>query len=300
MREPISACIITFNEERKIERCLRSVAWCDEIVVLDSFSTDRTLEICRRYTDRVYQNTWLGYVGQRNRIREMAGGPWILFLDSDEEVSPPLREEILAEFERGTGDTVGYEFPRLVYYIGRWIRHGEWYPDVKLRLFKKTRGRAEGEEPHDKIVVRGPVKRLKNPVWHYTYDDIRDQMDTLNRFSGITAQQRFVGQRPFRWLDLLVRPGLRFLRAYVLRGGFLDGAHGFMIAVLSAYGAFAKYAKLWELEKRWARDFNDGPDKRPAGAPAAGGGLSRDDPRQARSGGGTGTPGAGNPGPSGS
>lgn len=261
MREQISACVITFNEERKIHRCLESLTWCDEIVVIDSFSTDRTVEICRRYTDKIHRNVWLGYVGQRNLVREMARFPWILFLDSDEEVSDALRDEILAEFERGTGDYVGYEFPRLVYYIGRWIHHGEWYPDVKLRLFKKTCGRTEGEEPHDRIEVTGPVKRLANPIWHYTYDDIRDQLDTMNRFSGITAQQKYVKEQPFRWRDILFRPLFRFLRGYVLRGGFREGAHGFIIAVISALGSFVKYAKLWELEHRRTAAFRELPDK---------------------------------------
>lgn len=268
MREPISACVITFNEEEKIQRCLESVQWCDEIVVLDSFSTDRTLEICRRYTDRVYQNEWLGYVGQRNLIREWAQSPWILFLDSDEEVSGGLRDEILAEFERGTGATAGYEFPRLVYYVGRWIRHGEWYPDVKLRLFRKAQGRAEGEEPHDRIVVTGPVRRLKNPIWHYTYDDLGDQVNTLNRFSGISARQRYVREKRFRWIDLLFRPPFRFVRSYLFKGGFLDGTHGFMIAVMNAYGTFAKYAKLWELEYRRTARFHELPDTGPEGKKA--------------------------------
>lgn len=263
MREKITACIITFNEERKIHRCLESVSWCDEIVIIDSFSTDHTVDICRRYTDKIHQHVWLGYVGQRNLVREMAQHPWILFLDSDEEVSDGLRHEILAEFENGTGENVGYEFPRLVYYIGRWINHGEWYPDVKLRLFKKAYGRTEGEEPHDRIEVTGPVKRLKNPIWHYTYDDIRDQLDTLNRFSGITAQQKFVKEQPFRWLDILFRPAFRFFRGYIFRGGFREGAHGFIIAVMNSYGTFAKYAKLWELEHRKMSTFHDLPDKIP-------------------------------------
>ncbi|MEI6972692.1 MAG: glycosyltransferase family 2 protein [bacterium] len=261
MREKISACVITFNEERKIERCLESLTWCDEIVVIDSFSTDHTVEICRRYTNKIFQNVWLGYVGQRNLVREKATFPWILFLDSDEEVSDALRDEILDEFNRGTAECVGYEFPRLVYYIGRWIHHGEWYPDVKLRLFKKDYGRTEGEEPHDRIEVAGPVKRLNNPIWHYTYDDIRDQIDTLNRFSGITAQQKFVKEQRFRWLDILFRPGFRFFRSYILRGGFMEGTHGFIIAGMNSFGTFAKYAKLWELEHRRMATFHELPDK---------------------------------------
>lgn len=260
MRDKISACVIAFNEERKIRRCLQSLTWCDEIIVVDSFSTDRTLEICREFTDRVYQHEWLGYVGQRNLVREMSNYPWILFLDSDEEVSPALRDEILAEFEQGTNDYVGYEFPRLVYYLGRWIRHGEWYPDVKLRLFKKEFGRTEGQEPHDRVSVNGAVKRLKNPVWHYTYDDITDHVNTLNRFSSIGAQQKFVHESPFRWTDLFFRPMFRFIKGYILRRGFLDGSHGFVIALMSAYGAYLKYAKLWEMYRRQRRDFHETPD----------------------------------------
>lgn len=259
MREKISACVICYNEERKIRRCLSSLSWCDEIVVVDSFSTDNTLAICREFTPRVYQHEWLGYIAQRNMVRDLAVHPWILYLDSDEEVSPGLRDEILAEFERGTEPYVGYEFPRLVYYIGRWIRHGEWYPDVKLRLFRKNRGRTEGIEPHDTVIVNGPVKRLTNPVWHYTYDDLRDHLDTANRFSTISAQQKFVQEVPFRWLDLFLRPPLHFIKGYFLRAGFLDGAHGFIIAVISAYAAFCKYAKLWELERRHKHPFHELP-----------------------------------------
>lgn len=249
-REKISACVICFNEERKIRRCLRSLAWCDEIVVMDSFSTDRTAEICREYTGRVVQQTWLGYVGQRNAVRQLARHPWILYLDSDEEVSPALRDEILAEFERGTGPFAGYEFPRIVYFLGRWIRHGEWYPDVKLRLFHKERGRTEGVEPHDRVVVSGPVKRLRNPVWHYTYEDVEDQVETMNRFTTISARQKVVRDIPFRWTDLFFRPPLRFLKGYLLKGGFLDGSRGLMIALMSAAGAMIKYIKLWEYRIR--------------------------------------------------
>ncbi len=261
MKESISACVLTFNEESKIRRCLQSLTWCDEIVVLDSFSTDKTVAICREFTDRVYQHEWQGYVGQRNLLRGMAQSPWILFIDSDEEVSPPLRDEILAEFKKGTDHYVGYEFPRQVYYLGQWIRHGEWYPDLKLRLFRKDCGRTEGEEPHDKVVVNGPVRRLKNPLWHYTYDDIRDHLETINRFSGITANQRQLSGKTFRWSDLVFRPLLRFFKGYFLRGGFRDGARGFLIAVFCAFGVFAKYAKQWEQKTRRSDSFREYPQQ---------------------------------------
>ncbi len=256
MREKISACIMTFNEERKIQACLESIRWCDEIVVLDSFSTDRTEEICRRFTDRFFQQEWLGYVGQRNTIRGMATHEWVLFLDADEVVTPELRDEILAEFESGANaDIAGYDFPRMVQYLGRWIRHGEWYPDRKLRLFRRSHGRSEGVEPHDKVAVNGRVKHLAHPVMHFTYDDVRDHLETLNRFSSISAQQKFIQQQPFHWGDVLFRPSLRFLKGYFLKRGFLDGFPGLIIATLSAYATFAKYVKLWEL---W-REQKEGP-----------------------------------------
>jgi glycosyltransferase involved in cell wall biosynthesis len=259
-RDKISACVIVFNEEAKIRRCLQSLSWCDEIIVMDSFSTDRTVEIAREFTPHVFQHVWLGYVGQRNLIREKASHPWILYLDSDEEVSPGLRDEILAEFAVPDRKYLGYEFPRLVYFLGRWIKHGEWYPDVKLRLFHKDFGRTEGEEPHDRVYVRGPVKRLRNPIYHYTYDDIRDQNETLNRFSSITAQQRFVNASAFKWVDLLLRPLFRFIKGYFIKLGFLDGLPGLIIALTNSYGAFLKYAKLWELNLRQRKNFREMPD----------------------------------------
>ncbi len=248
MREQISACVTAGNEDQKIRRCLESLKWCDEIVVVDSFSTDRTVEISREYTDRVYQHEWLGYIGQKNLIREMARFPWILFLDADEEVSPRLRDEILQEFERGTDPYVGYRFPRQVYYLGKWIRHGEWYPDIKLRLFRKDRGRSEGQEPHDQVVVNGPVKTLSASLHHYTYDDIADHLGTINRFSTITAQEKYRQGERFQWADILFRPPFRFLKGYLFRGGFVDGFQGFLIAAMSAFGVLLKYAKLRELE----------------------------------------------------
>lgn len=263
MREKICACVIACNEERKIARCLQSLTWCDEIVLLDSYSTDRTVTIARAFTDRIYQHEWLGYVGQRNLVREYARFPWVLFIDSDEEISPALRDEILAEFEQGHGRYLGYEFPRQVYYLGRWIRHGEWYPDIKLRLFRKDHGRTEGQEPHDRVVVRGAVKRLKNPIWHYTYDDLVDQLRTLNRFSTITAQQRFVQGRRARVTDLTLRPILRFLRGYILQRGFLDGRHGLAIAMISSFGVFLKYAKQWELGLKHKDSYHELPNSPP-------------------------------------
>lgn len=247
MKEKISACIMTFNEEKNIERCLKSVTWCDEIVVLDSFSTDRTVDICRKYTEQVHQHEWQGYIGQRNLIRGMASHPWVLFLDADEEVSAALRDAIEREFGSDRVAYDGYRFPRRVFYLSRWILHGEWNPDIKLRLFKKSIGRSVGEEPHDQVIVDGPVKTLSEPLFHYTYDDIADHVRTMNRFSSISAQAKYDAGYRFRWIDFLGRPLFRFIKGYMFKMGFLDGRRGWIIALISAFGVAMKYAKLWEL-----------------------------------------------------
>lgn len=247
-REKISVCIITGNEERNIRRCLESVTWADEIVVIDSFSTDGTVEIAREFTDRVYQHRWLGYIGQKKLIKGVASNPWVMFVDADEVVSPELRDNVRHAFAKGIPhDIAGFEFPREVRYLNRWIRHGDWYPDIKLRLFRRDRGHCGGREPHDRIFVEGQVVRLKGSLYHYTYTGINDQLSTLNRFSSITAEGRLTDGARFRLTDLLLRPGFRFFRGYILKRGFMDGLPGFIIAVTVAYGTFIKYAKLWEL-----------------------------------------------------
>jgi glycosyltransferase involved in cell wall biosynthesis len=247
MAAKISACVTTFNEEQNIVRCLKSLAWCDEIVVVDSLSTDRTVELCRQFTDRVYQHQWLGYIGQKNLIRRLASHEWVLFLDADEEVSPALRDEVIEELARNGQKFAGYQFPRMVNYLGKWIRRGEWYPDIKLRLFLKEKGYSGGQEPHDQVIVDGRVKTLRGHLWHYTYENIHDHLDTMNRFSSITAKEKFAAGNRYSWLDFLFRPPLRFFKAYFLRRGFLDGKRGFLIACVSSFGVCMKYAKLWEL-----------------------------------------------------
>ena len=246
MRVKISACIITFNEEVNIRRCLESVEWCDEIVILDSFSNDKTLEICREYTDKIFQHKWMGYVGQRNLIREKASCEWVFYLDADEEISNELQSEILERLEGNMKNTVGYQFPRRVQYLGRWVLHGEWYPDIKLRLFKKSCGKSVGSEPHDYVVVDGVVKTLRYPINHYTYSGIEDHLKTANNFTSIAANEKFKKGVHCSWLSIFFRAHWRFMRGYILKAGFLDGKRGLLIAVISSFSVFIKYTKLWE------------------------------------------------------
>ena len=246
-REKVTVCIIAGNEEKNIRRCLESVQWADEIVVVDSFSRDRTFEIATEYTSRVYQHKWRGYVAQKVLAKSYATMPWIMFVDADEEVSIPLRDEILAHLEKGVPNEIaGFDFPRMVWFLNRWIKHGDWYPDRKLRLFRSDRGTCGGTEPHDRIYVQGRVGHLRSPLFHYTYDSIDDQFETLNRFSRISAAgQKTRTLAAILW-HMVMDPPFRFLRCYVLRRGFLDGVPGFIVAVTAAFGTFSKYAKLWE------------------------------------------------------
>ena len=271
MRDKISACLTVGNEESNIRRCLESLRWVDEIVVVDSYSQDRTVEICREYTGRVYQHAWLGYVGQKELIKQMARHPWVFFVDADEEVSAQLRDEILAEFDSGHNRRyAGYKFPRKVYFLGKWITHGEWWPDIKMRLFLKERGVCTGREPHDYVAIQGPVKKLNGCLFHYTYDDLSDQVATLNRFSSISAAGMYRAGRRFSVLDLIFRPLFRFFKGYFLKRGFCAGTRGLIISVLTATGVFMKYAKLWELANVTGAAAPPPKPDPPAAAPAGG------------------------------
>ena len=245
----ISAAIITFNEEQNIRDCLESVRWADEILVVDSFSSDATLTICKSYTDRVIQREWPGHVKQKQFALEQARGDWILCLDADERLSPEAAEEIKLHVLSGAPAADGFIFPRQSYYLGRWIQHGGWYPDSKLRLVRRGCARWTGEDPHDKLVVDGAAGQLNGKIYHYVYRDISQQLKTVDAFSRITAGQwHQKGMRPGLF-PLMFKPPLKFFETYLWKGGLLDGMPGFIISVISSYYVFLKYAKLWELHK---------------------------------------------------
>lgn len=243
---PVSVVVVTHNEERNIEDALRSAAGFSEIIVVDSFSTDRTVEICRKYTDRIYQHEWPGYAKQKQRAVDYAAGPWVLILDADERITGELREEIAAVIERTTED--GFSLQRRNFFLGRWIRHSGWWPDSIVRLFRKEKGALEEREVHEKVVVRGSVGNLSGCLEHYTYRTISDYVRKMDSYSTLAAQEiRRRSGRP-GILSLAVRPCFTFFRMYVLRRGFLDGMHGVLLAVLYGYYTFLKYAKAWEVE----------------------------------------------------
>ena len=246
----ISICIICFNEEANIRRCLESSKWADEITVADSMSQDRTVETAREYTDKVYQRAWPGYVEQKNFALSKAKCDWILSIDADEEISQDLQDEIREEIEKEDAKD-GYRMPRLSFYQGRWIKHSGFYPDRQLRLFRRERGHWTGRRVHEKVLIQGQVGTLENDLLHYPYRGIISrQIWTVDKFTDLLAEDMYEEGKRFNPLLLLLRPPLKFIEVYFFKLGLLDGLAGFIIAVTSAYAMFVRYVKLREIEKR--------------------------------------------------
>jgi glycosyltransferase involved in cell wall biosynthesis len=242
----ISAIIITKNEEANIRECLESLAWVDEIVVVDGGSTDRTAEICRELKARFYEHAdWPGFGPQKNRALAHATAAWVLSIDADERVTPELRAEIQAVLERPMA--AAYELPRLSWYCGRFIRHSGWWPDHVLRLFKREAGRFSDDLVHERLLVEGPVGRLGQKLIHYSFRNLEQVLDVVNRYSTLGAEQKFrAGQQGGLGRALLHGLGA-LVSTYLLKGGFLDGRQGVMLAISNAEGAYYKYLKLMEL-----------------------------------------------------
>ncbi|MCX6555377.1 MAG: glycosyltransferase family 2 protein [Candidatus Aminicenantes bacterium] len=240
----ISAVIITFNEADRLPDALTSLQGvADEIVVVDSNSTDRTPEIARQARVQFFQNRFEDYGQQKNFAMQKASHDWILNLDADERVSPELKKAILALKEKGTpADANAFAIKRKTFYLGRWIRHSGWYPDRKIRLFKKNSASWQGRI-HERLLLTGPVVPLAGAILHYTYRDISDQIRRLNRYSIFLAEEIIRQNKKFLYPRLLILPPVTFLRHYLWRLGFLDGFPGFVIATVSSWGTAMKYFK---------------------------------------------------------
>ena len=256
--EPISATLITYNEEVNIEEALQSLAFADEIVVVDSGSTDATVSICRKYTDRVSRRPWTGFVDQKNHALDQASHNWILSLDADERIDPALASK--SNLGRAVS-LAGYRIPRVAYFLGRWIRHGDWYPDYQLRLFDRRRGRWQGGRVHESVRVEGKPGILKGEIQHYTYRSLSDYLNRLETYSTLASlDYRQKGKRASipKILANPRRPSSKLL----VKRGFLDGAPGLMVAVLGAISVFFKYSKLYEIQKSKVSDLR-GPRPQP-------------------------------------
>lgn len=250
-RKPISAFIICVNEEKHIADCIRSLDFCDEIILVDSFSKDRTVEIAQTFAPqvKVIQRPWPGYKKQKEFALEQVTHEWVVNLDADERVSPELRAEILEILAapENADEVVGYYINRLVFYLNRWWRRGGWYPEYRLRLFKKSCVTWGGEEPHEKALVRGKSARLAGDIHHYTYENFDAQIDRLHHFSTLAAKQLDSrGVKP-TIRSLIINPLWRSFKFFFVKRGYREGVAGFIVAVAEGYYTFLKYAKLWEL-----------------------------------------------------
>jgi len=245
--EKLSITIITYNEEKNIDRCLRSVQWADEIVVLDSFSTDRTVEICQRYGVRVEQETWQGYGKQKNLCAALAKNRWILNLDADEEVSPEGAEEIKALLREKFVHRA-YDFPRKNFFGKRWIRYGGWYPDRIIRLYDKLQVRFSEGLVHEKLFPDDDVGSLREPLIHHSFTDMEDYVRRQNRYSTLYALEKSRAGWKAGWTHLCLRPPWMFLKTFFLRQGFREGFLGLFIAAAMAFYTFLKYAKTRSID----------------------------------------------------
>lgn len=243
--------MIAFNEAAKIEACLRSLQICDELLVIDSHSTDRTRELALAHGARVIERDWPGYRSQREFAITAAANDWILFLDADEQLSPELAAELAAlkesaELER----CAAFEMPFSSLYFGRYLRHGDAWPDRHTRLFDRRRASMGGHEIHEKIVPRGPVGRLQGAIRHDSYESLDDQLRKLSHYAALMAQAMHARGKRGSWLQVFLNPLWRFLRAYCLRAGFLDGWRGLAVALVDARYVREKYLRLKLLSVR--------------------------------------------------
>ncbi|MCX6885687.1 MAG: glycosyltransferase family 2 protein [Verrucomicrobia bacterium] len=254
---PITVCLIAGNEAARIGRALASVAgWASEIVVvLNEDVSDGTDRIAESHGAKVYREPWKGHIAQKNSAAEKATQPWLLGLDADEEVTAELRDEIGALFGYESEDHItAYSMPRCSYYCGRWMRHGDWYPDRKVRLWRRGKGQWAGKNPHDKLVVSGSVGRLRGDLLHHSMTDLDHHVRKASQYSALFADQSNPEAPKVGVISLWFRPMWRFLRCFFIRLGFLDGWQGYLVAYMVAFETFLRYAKVRELQERESKN----------------------------------------------
>jgi glycosyltransferase involved in cell wall biosynthesis len=238
----ISATIIACNEERNIARAIESLRCCDEILVVDSGSTDRTVEIAEKLGARVIESPWPGYAKQKNLAAEKACYDWIFSLDADEALSEALEAEIWQLKKNGPGCDA-YTMPRMAQYLGRWILHSGWYPDRKVRLYDRRKARWVGEFVHESVLVEGSIGHLKSNLLHHTCQSMAEHVKSMDRYTTLAAQELVARRHAVGFANLMFEPVWTFLRTYLIQAGFLDGFEGLTIAYMAAMYTFLKYAK---------------------------------------------------------
>jgi len=245
----LSVVTITLNEEHNIVECLKSVSWADELIVVDSGSSDRTVDLARQAGARVLQLPWRGYGATKNDALRYAAGDWILWLDADERVPPELAAEIRDIVGRSDVSSPGFTVARRAFFLGKWIRHCGWYPSRVTRLFRRSKGRFSENRVHEQLILEGDTGQLRNDLLHFTDPHLYHYFEKFNRYTSLAAEDLHAAGARFSLYDVLVRPPFVFLKMFVVRRGFLDGMHGFVLSLASMAYVFVKYAKLWELQK---------------------------------------------------
>ncbi len=245
----LSVVIVTQNEEDRIKKCLDSVAWATEIIIVDAFSTDKTVEICKSYTDKIYSRHWDGFITQKNYALTLATKDWALSLDADEQLSEQLISEIKSVIDRKDNTCSAYSMPRKTYYLGRWMLHSGWYPDRKVRLVRKGFAIWGGFEPHDFLEVHGKVRELNGDILHYSFRNLSHHIRKLDYFTDAASLELIKSGRRSGVLDMIIHPAGMFFKMFILKKGFMDGIQGFIAASVSAFHVFMKYAKAWEIRK---------------------------------------------------
>jgi len=252
---PLTVTIITLNEAAHIAEAIDSASFADEILVVDSGSTDATIDIARGKGVRVLSREWTGYVDQKNYAAEQASHDWIFSLDADERIPRALAEEIRGILA-GDPPLHGYRVPRVTFHLGRWIRTTDFYPDYQTRLYDRRFARWRGRYVHESVIVDGPSGQLKNDLQHYSFSDLRDQLQRINHYSTLAARQMYESGRRTGPAEILIHPPAAFLRNYILRKGFLDGTAGLTISLMNAWSVGLKFMKLWELQRATGPDRN--------------------------------------------
>ena len=245
----LTVVTLTLNEERNITECLESVRWADQIIVVDSGSSDKTVPLAMEYTKDILRIEWRGYGHARNTALDQARGDWILWLDADERVTGELAAEIQKTIKDDPPSVAGFDVARRAYFLGKWIRHCGWYPGRIIRLFRRGRARFSETKVHEHLSLEGALGHLQNDLTHYTDGDLEHYFRKFNTYTSLAAEDLRVAGRTANLADLVLRPPFMFFKMFVLRLGFLDGVHGLILCVVSSAYVFVKYAKLWDLAR---------------------------------------------------
>ncbi len=246
--DKVTGLVICHNEERNIGACLKSLEWCDEIIVVDSFSDDSTIEIVGKYTNHIHLNEWRGFRDQRLFALSKVDCGWIFSLDADERCTKGLAEEIRKVLSTNNDAHTGFRIPRKSYFLGKWIKHGGWYPDLQLRLFRSGKASVTDRLVHESYLIEGNIGRLNSDIEHYTASSVDDYLEKVNKYADLSAIEKKSQQVGF--FRLFIYPRLEFVKQYILKGNFLDGKEGLMVSNFHMITKILTYMKVLELQKK--------------------------------------------------